>query len=190
VDAAALASELAEFLRQRLGSLLEESGLDGDLVQAVAGPDVPLARVLGDPEDARRRAALLAELRRGGELAAVQAVVQRASRLAAKGELDPAVLTPEGVVDPGLFQSPAETAMHEVVRQLVPIAAAVREGGYGPLAHALAASADTLAAFFDGPQSVLVMAEDPQVRRNRLNLLGVLRNQAALLADFERISGG
>jgi glycyl-tRNA synthetase beta subunit len=58
VDAAALASELAEFLRQRLGSLLEESGLDGDLVQAVAGPDVPLARVLGDPEDARRRAAL------------------------------------------------------------------------------------------------------------------------------------
>jgi glycyl-tRNA synthetase beta chain len=80
--------------------------------------------------------------------------------------------------------------MHEVVRQLVPIAAAVREGGYGPLAHALAASADTLAAFFDGPQSVLVMAEDPQVRRNRLNLLGVLRNQAALLADFERISGG
>jgi glycyl-tRNA synthetase beta chain len=190
VDAAALASELAEFLRQRLGSLLEESGLDGDLVQAVAGPDVPLARVLGDPEDARRRAALLAELRRGGELAAVQAVVQRASRLAAKGELDPAVLTPEGVVDPGLFQSPAETAMHEVVRQLVPIAAAVREGGYGPLAHALADSADTLAAFFDGPQSVLVMAEDPQVRRNRLNLLGVLRNQAALLADFERISGG
>ena len=33
------------------------------------------------------------------------------------------------------------------------------------------------------------MADDPAVRRNRLNLLGVLRNQAALLADFERISG-
>ena len=190
VDAAALATELAEFLRQRLGSLLEEGGLDGDLVQAVAGPDVPLGRVLGDPEDARRRAALLAELRRAGGLAAVQAVVQRASRLAAKGDLDPAVLNPEGVVDPGLFQSPAETAMHEVVRQLVPIAGAVRDGGYRPLARALAASADTLAAFFDGPQSVLVMAEDPSVRRNRLNLLGVLRNQAALLADFERISGG
>jgi len=36
---------------------------------------------------------------------------------------------------------------------------------------------------------VLVMAEDPAVRRNRLNLLGVLRNQAAVLADFNRLAG-
>jgi len=61
---------------------------------------------------------------------------------------------------------------------------------YNDLADSLVGCADVLSDFFDGPQSVLVMAEDPQVRRNRLNLLGVLRNQAALLADFERISGG
>jgi glycyl-tRNA synthetase beta chain len=46
-----------------------------------------------------------------------------------------------------------------------------------------------LAAFFDGDQSVMVMAEDPEVRRNRLNLLAVLRNQASVLADFSRING-
>ena len=189
INPEALAAELAEFLRQRLVSLLEEGGLDGDLVQAVAGPGLPLARVLGDPEDARRRATLLAELRSSGELAGVQAVVQRASRLAAKGDLDGAVLSPEAVVDAALFTSPAETAMNAVLRRLDPIALAEREAGYGALAQGLAASADTLAAFFDGPQSVLVMADDPAVRRNRLNLLGVLRNQAALLADFERISG-
>jgi len=34
-----------------------------------------------------------------------------------------------------------------------------------------------------------VMADDPAVRRNRLNLLSVLRNQASVLADFSRISG-
>ena len=39
---------------------------------------------------------------------------------------------------------------------------------------------------FDG---VMVMADEPAVRTNRLNLLGVLRNQAAVLADFRRISG-
>jgi glycyl-tRNA synthetase beta chain len=188
IDPEALAADLAEFLRQRLVSLLEESGLDGDLVQAVAGPGLALERVLGDPEDARRRAALLAELRHSGELAGVQAVVQRASRLAAKGDLDAAVLSPEGVVDPALFESPAETAMRDVLQRLAPIAVTVREGDYASLAAGLASSADSLAAFFDGPQSVLVMAEDPAVRRNRLNLLGVLRNQAALLADFERIS--
>jgi glycyl-tRNA synthetase beta chain len=34
-----------------------------------------------------------------------------------------------------------------------------------------------------------VMVDEPAVRANRLNLLGVLRNQAAVLADFSRISG-
>jgi glycyl-tRNA synthetase beta chain len=35
----------------------------------------------------------------------------------------------------------------------------------------------------------MVMVDEPAVRANRLNLLGVLRNQAAVLADFSRISG-
>jgi glycyl-tRNA synthetase beta chain len=35
----------------------------------------------------------------------------------------------------------------------------------------------------------MVMADDAAVRHNRLNLLAVLRNQAAVLADFSRISG-
>ena len=190
VNPESLAAELVEFLRQRLVSLLEEAGFDGDLVQSVAAPDLPLERVLGDPEDARRRAMLLAELRRSGGLSAVQAVVQRASRLAAKGDLDPAVLAPAGVVNPALFESPAESAMLEALQRLEPIAAGARSGDYRDLARGLAASAETLAAFFDGPQSVLVMADNPSVRRNRLHLLGVLRNQAALLADFERISSG
>jgi glycyl-tRNA synthetase beta chain len=35
----------------------------------------------------------------------------------------------------------------------------------------------------------MVMADDAAIRGNRLNLLGVLRNQASVLADFSRISG-
>jgi len=31
-------------------------------------------------------------------------------------------------------------------------------------------------ATFDGDESVLVMDPDPEIRRNRLNLLGLLRN--------------
>ena len=33
----------------------------------------------------------------------------------------------------------------------------------------------------------MVMVEDAALRRNRLNLLGVLRNQASVLARFELI---
>jgi glycyl-tRNA synthetase beta chain len=35
----------------------------------------------------------------------------------------------------------------------------------------------------------MVMVEDPALRRNRLNLLAVLRNQASVLADFSRLNG-
>ena len=189
VDAAALAAELGEFLRQRLQSLLEEQGVAADLVQAVAGDGVALQRVIGDPFDARQRADLLADLRRTGELAAVQAVVTRAARLAEKGDLDPTVLSPEGVVDAALFEKPSEAGMLTVLNELEPIATGSNADRYTNLARGLSAGAAALAAFFDGDQSVMVMADDPAVRRNRLNLLSVLRNQASVLADFSRISG-
>lgn len=188
VDPQALAGELAEFLRQRLASLLEEEGFAGDLVQAVAGREQELARLLADPLDARQRAGLLTGLRQRGELAAVQAVVTRAARLAEKGSLPAEVLSPAAVVDPELFEQPSETAMLTVLQRLEPIAAASGAERYEQLARGLAESAGTLAEFFDGETSVLVMADDPAVRSNRLNLLGVLRNQAAVLADFNRIS--
>jgi glycyl-tRNA synthetase beta chain len=208
----ALATELAEFLCQRLQSLLEEEGFDPDLVQAVAGEGLPLKRVLQDPSDARSRCRLLQSLRGDGELAAVQEVVQRAARLAEKSDLAAGVLSPEGVVDALLFEKESEAAMLAVLRRLEPIAAgpsptlasgapqagapAVEASGppddaprYALLARSLADSAPTLAAFFDGPGSVLVMADDAAVRANRLRLLAVLRNQALVLADFSRLSG-
>jgi glycyl-tRNA synthetase beta chain len=189
VDSGTLAAELAEFLRQRLVSLLEEEGFPVDVVQSVAGEGLGLERVLADPADARRRAELLQVLRRSGELAAVQAVVQRASRLAEKGTLASGVCSPSGVVEPALFEKGSEAAMLEVLRQLEPVITGNDPDRYRLLARGLAESSSTLAAFFDGADSVLVMAEDPAVRSNRLNLLGVLRNQAAVLADFNRLSG-
>jgi len=189
VEASSLSQELAEFLRQRLLSLLEEAGLDLDLVQAVAGDSVSLTRVLGDPADAKQRAQLLQSLRRSGELAAVQAVVTRAARLAAKGDLAPSVLSAAAVVDAALFEKTSEAAMLSVLNSLEPIATGAAQQRYAELAQGLIAGADALAAFFDGEQSVMVMADDPEVRRNRLNLLGVLNNQASVLADFSRING-
>ena len=184
-----LAAELAELIRQRLVSLLEDSGFDADLVQAVAGDTVSLDRVICDPFDARQRAELLLELRRRGELAAVQAVVTRAARLADKGNLANDVLSPVDVVDPDLFEQPSEAGMLAVLQDLEPMATGVESGRYVELARGLSAGAQALAAFFDGDQSVMVMVEDEALRSNRLNLLAVLRNQASVLADFSRLSG-
>ena len=184
-----LAADLADFLRQRMASLLEEEGHASDLVAAVVEAEGQGERLLRDPADALCRVVLLADLRRCGELEAVQAVVQRAARLALKGDLEAAVLSPAAVVDPALFQKGSEAAMLAVLERLEPLAGGVDEASYRALAQGLTESADTLARFFDGDQSVMVMDDDPAVRRNRLHLLGVLRNQAAVLADFSRISG-
>jgi len=65
--------------------------------------------------------------------------------------------------------------------------AARQERNYRQLIDALAEIAPTVSEFFDGETSVLVMAEDENVKRNRLNLLGLLRNHARVLADFGAI---
>jgi len=187
LDPQVLAGDLGEFLRQRVISLLEDEAIPADLVQAVAGDSVPLSRVLQDPEDARQRACLLLTLRQQDQLAAVQAVVTRATRLATHADLEQGTLSPIGLIDEGLFTSSSEAGMLAVINTLEPISQRQDKTRYNDLAQALAAGAPALSAFFDGDQSVMVMCDDLKVRRNRLNLLALLRNQASVLADFSRI---
>lgn len=184
VEATSLADDLGQLLRQRMVSQFEEDGFPIDLVQAVSGEGVTNERLLQDPVDARERLLLLRQLRVNGQLQAVQAVVQRAARLAEKGDLPATQLTPAEVVDTGLFDSPSEAGLMAALESLSPLAEAC---DYGGLAAGLQAAAVALEAFFDGEQSVMVMADDASVRRNRLNLLGVLRNQASVLARFDNI---
>ena len=189
IDAAGLTAQLAEFLRQRLVSQLEEQGSDPDLVQAVTAESGGHQRLLQDPLDALDRLQLLAQLRSDQRLAPVQAVVQRAARLAEKGDLARDVLSAAKVVDPALFEQPSEAAMLAVLDELSAIVTQSGRERYASLCEVLAASASTLAEFFDGDTSVMVMADVEAVRSNRLNLLAVLRNQSAVLADFAAISG-
>jgi glycyl-tRNA synthetase beta chain len=184
VDTVKLVNDLSTLLRQRITSQLEDDGYAADLVQAVAGETVSSARLLRDPLDVQVRIQLLRGLRDQGRLAAVQAVVQRAARLAEKGDLPLGVLSSADVVDPSRFESASEQGLFEATQRLTPLASS---GSYQDLCDALVESTPALEAFFDGDQSVMVMAEDPALRTNRLNLLSVLRNQAAVLAQFELI---
>ena len=64
------------------------------------------------------------------------------------------------------------------------------ERNYQTLLDGLKQAAPVVAEFFDGPNSVLVMDDDAAIRNNRLNLLGLLRNHARVLADFGAIVKG
>jgi len=178
-----LAIELAEFLQQRFLSLLQEQGCDLDIAQAVAGLTNESKRILNNVTDGQMRVKLLAELRRKGSLQAVQVVVQRAAKLAEKAELNPLTIRPDEVIDIKLFEKTSEHEMYKVLKQLEDVCNKGSKA-YVELANILASSSNILANFFDGDQSVMVMVEDHDIRRNRLNMLGVLKNQAYILADF------
>jgi glycyl-tRNA synthetase beta chain len=61
------------------------------------------------------------------------------------------------------------------------------ERNYQLLVDALVDIAPSLTSFFEGEGSVMVMDEDLAIRTNRLNMLGILRNHARVLADFGAI---
>ncbi len=192
-----LIEQLQEFFMQRIRTLLQEDqadyGIDYDLVNAVLGENDPdyTDRALQNPLDVRDRAQFLQSIRQNGTLEAIYATVNRASRLAAQGDLDTIQLDPLAIVRPALFQQPSEQAFYDALVKLVPqTQAAQADRNYQKLVAALADIAPTVSDFFDGEQSVMVMDEDLEVRRNRLNLLGLLRNHARVLADFGAIVKG
>lgn len=194
VEPAALQEVFRDFFVQRLRTLLqEEQGIDYDLVNAVLGENDAeyRLRALQNLRDTSDRAQFLQTIRRDGRLDSIYEIVNRSTRLAAQGNLNQEVLDPQGLVDAKLFQQPTEAALLEGLVALVPqTEAAKAERDYGKVVEGLAAIAPVVREFFDGEESVLVMAEDLAVRRNRLNLLGVLRNHGRVLADFGAIVKG
>ncbi len=186
-----LVTQLQDFFLQRIRTLLqEEQQVDYDLVNAVLGQADPdyTQRALEDLLDVQARALFLQQVRADGTLANIYETVNRATRLAKQGTLDTQTLDPATVVNPKYFQQSSEQAFYDALVTLLPqTVKASSSRDYGLLVEGLGAIAPTVSAFFDGADSVLVMADDPNLKQNRLNLLGLLRNHARVLADFGEI---
>jgi glycyl-tRNA synthetase beta chain len=65
--------------------------------------------------------------------------------------------------------------------------AAQASRNYQHLIDALGQLTPAITSFFDEEDSVLVMDSNPEIKTNRLNLLGLVRNHARVLADFGSI---
>ena len=189
-----LLPQLQDFFLQRIQTLLQdERNIDYDLVNAVLGEDDReyTERAISNLLDVRDRALFLQEIRDNQTLDRIYETVNRSTRLAKQGDLNTAQLDPTQVVKPELFQAASEGAFYEAIVGLVPrTEAAASDRNYQQLVDALAEIAPTVSRFFDGEDSVLVMDENPEIKQNRLNLLGLLRNHARVLADFGPIVKG
>ncbi|MCY7381935.1 MAG: glycine--tRNA ligase subunit beta [Microcoleus sp. CAN_BIN18] len=189
-----LQSQLSEFFLQRIRTLLqEEKNIDYDLVNAVLGENDPeyTERALRDLLDALERALFLQQIRNNNTLDKIYETVNRSTRLAAQGDLNKVELEPKTVVKPELFQKSSEPAFYDALVKLVPQTQLSKQTrNYQLLVDSLTEIAPAVSNFFDGPESVLVMDADPEIKRNRLSLLGLLRNHARVLGDFGAIVKG
>ncbi|NJK33960.1 MAG: glycine--tRNA ligase subunit beta [Oscillatoriales cyanobacterium SM2_2_1] len=176
-----LLSNLQRWFRQRCETLLLDRAVDYDLVDAVLGVDDPdyLASGLATVCQLRDRALFLQHCRQNGTLGSIYEVINRASRLAIQGEEVP-TLDVRALLPRDRLQDPAEQGLYDALAQMPP------QPTHGQLFTAIQQLTPLLNTFFE---SVLVMAEDPQVRRDRLVLLGIIRRYSRLLADFGCIRG-
>jgi glycyl-tRNA synthetase beta chain len=191
VNTTELTHQLQDFFIQRLRNLLQEDRhIDYDLVNAVLGENDReyTQRALTDLLDTRDRAVFLQQIRDNGTLESIYATVNRSSKLAAQGNLDTQQLAPTQVVQTSLFQKSSEQAVYDGLIALEPqTKAAQASRNYQQLIDALALLTPAIGNLFDGEDSVMVMDDNPAIKTNRLNLLGLVRNHARVLADFGSI---
>ena len=90
-------------------------------------------------------------------------------------------------VDPALFRTPDEEALHAAVKQAETQAAhAIQGEDFSAAMRALSVLREPVDSFFE---HVLVNDEDVAVRANRLALLARIRAATGQVADFSKIAG-
>jgi glycyl-tRNA synthetase beta chain len=175
---AALLAELTDFVMDRLRSYYADMGFTGeqfDSVSATGPSTLP---------DFDRRLRAVAEFARRPEAMALAAANKRVANILRKAQEETGAI-PGGGVDPACFDLPAEHDLAAALDAAVADTASARANGdYTAVLARLAQLQAPVDAFFD---TVLVNAEDPRVRANRLALLAQLQAQFSAVADIARL---
>ena len=171
------ADQVLQYLLERLDSWYESQSIHVDVVRAVLAVET---RQLHDIDLRIKALAAFAETDTAQHLAAAN---KRVANILAKSDEQDAAPP-----DSSLFQEPAEHALHNAVTEaghaLTPLIAA---RNYHTALEQLATLRAPVDDFFE---SVMVNAENPAERVNRLRLLGTLRALFTQLADLALLSSG
>ncbi len=168
------ATEVLDYMMERLGGYYQERGIPGDTLEAV------LARGIGIPSDIDARVRAVTHFRELPQAASLAAANKRIRNILRRSS----EALPEEV-DQSLLCEPAEQHLGERLQEM--------EGIVTPLLHnadytaaltALAELKGPVDALFD---QVMVNVEDPGLRRNRLALLRSLESLFLQVADLSRL---
>jgi glycyl-tRNA synthetase beta chain len=166
---------LLAFIDERLAVSLREQGYRAQEVDAV------LALRPAQLREVPRRLAAVRAFAALPEAQALAAANKRVTNILRKAE---GAVAAE--VDPALLVEPAERALYAALQSVQPQADACYEAGdYTESLRQLAALKEPVDAFFAG---VMVNAEDPALRTNRLALLATLHRAMNRVADLARLA--
>ncbi|MDQ7975695.1 glycine--tRNA ligase subunit beta [Paraburkholderia sp. SARCC-3016] len=170
---------LYEFFMDRLRGLLRERGYGAGEIDAVLALNPTRLDDIVARLDAVREFAALAEA------ASLAAANKRISNILKKSEGTAANET-EAIVQAALLVESAEKALHAQLEQVAPrVQSQLAQRQYTGALSALAALREPVDTFFN---DVMVNAEDPALRANRLALLGALHQQMNCVADISRLA--
>lgn len=169
-------ADVLDFITGRYPAYFAEQGIAADTVQAA------LAVGTSRPLDVARRVKAVQAFRALPESAALAAANKRVGNILAKDGAAAA-----STVTSALLQDPAEQALAKTVIYMETIVAPLfAKGDYEQALSRLAGLRAEVDTFFD---KVMVNAEDPQVRANRLALLTKLRGLFLKTADIGLLQG-
>ena len=169
--------ELEEFIRDRLRAYLRDKGFTANEIEAVIAANPGVLHLI--PRQLRAVRAF-AELPESASLAAANKRVANILRqAAAKGESFDGVTREE-------LREPAEIALFEQLASVSKSAQPLFEqGDYEGYLKSFAVLKAPVDAFFD---SIMVMVDDPALRRSRLALLADLQREMNRVADISKLA--
>ncbi|ABM05400.1 glycyl-tRNA synthetase beta chain [Psychromonas ingrahamii 37] len=162
--------DVVDFLFARFRATYQANGYSVELIQSV------LVRRPTKPVDFEKRLQAVAKFQTLPEAAPIAAANKRISNILAKvkGEIN-------AQVDPSLLQEPAEIKLSEILGSLESTLRPLFDNlDYESALFELASLNEPVDEFFD---NVMVMAEDPAIKANRLAILNRLRNLFLQIAD-------
>ncbi len=176
-----IALAIAAFLRERVEFYLQDvKGFAYDVVNAV------IASGYDDVVDALSRAEAVAAVRGSDDFDAISASFKRIKNILRQAieakKFDPALTVTEFSAN---FEQKEEEDLFDAVEEVAPKVASLRaDHKYADALSTISRIRRPLDAFFD---HVMVMADDPEIRRRRLYLLNRLLQEFSGVADFSEI---
>jgi len=175
--------DLIEFLLQRIESHLEEISIDKELIRAICSSDEFFKKRILNITDLKNRIEAISIYKERGSFDEIQRIITRVSKLADSGNLKKDVLSNEGYINQEIFEKQCELKVFKFIEELERLFIK-DDWNYLKLLNLFEINSKNLEELFDNEKGVLVMSENNQIRENRLNLLGFIRNYSLKIVDF------